>query len=66
MRKPMGLSRVVCKRCHERTFGDWGDEDERRWSDGWIWCPDSHKQERLVCDDAPEWCPYIAEHAVSR
>jgi len=72
----MKLSREVCRLCKGTTTAvlnrGWFDSDELRWRAGYVLCPGvdfpipgvGRAGHTTAC--VPSWCPYAAEHVVSR
>ena len=75
----MSLSKEICKRCCEQNYVDdpeqgfvgWGHLSDMFWDDdGVVMCAFSDMEgmpgEAHVDEPPPSWCPYAAEHVVSR
>lgn len=76
MRKLMGLSKAICKRCWDdpRRPTSWSAALDEAWAFGGLWCAALMEDKSVAVDgcrisvdgEPPSGCPYIAEHAVSQ
>ena len=47
------------------AYGEWEQEDEDNWRNGWINCVLQNDLGRLrIKDDPPKYCPYKLEHII--
>lgn len=67
------LNKEICKKCHIKKFGDWGDttfhNDDEYWEEGIVFCgmgQDNtriqHEERTMIRNGVPPYCHYKLEH----
>jgi hypothetical protein len=69
------LNAEVCAKCWqeyysqlEKADGSWLSQEmfDDRWREGFVYCALAHMILEVGVVDAPDKCPYIVEHTVSK